>query len=385
VFFGIISKVKYIISAFLLLLVACFALPAVAFANPGLTAEITAPNADYIHASRVRPFTLVYEGRTWTAGIDDVRQWFTVRHGANNSLVIQLRPDRIYHYLNVHVSPRVNRVGQPSRFILRGGEFHLIGPGHKGIIVDGAATSLAIREAILTGKSSAQIHVKEHRPRVFSVDDFKRLRFPHHLGSGVSNFAGSPRNRVHNILVSMRRYNGIVIFPGEEFSFNRHLGAVTAANGYLPELVIRGNMTIPEFGGGICQVSTTAFRAAMRAGLQITSRRPHSYPVSYYGTPGFDATIYPGITDFRFRNDMQHPIYITTRIEGTHAIFDIWGTSDGRETQVIGPYVTHRRPDGSLTAAVAQIVRKDGRSIREQNFVSHYQPAWRFPVTRGFR
>lgn len=346
-----------------------------------LLAEVTINNAR-AEAARNRPFVLTGGGRAWTVPAAQVRLWFKTRVGRDGVTLLQLRPGTIYDYLNVHVSPRLNDLGEQSRFALVNGQVHLLRGGRKGKIVDGLKTSLAIRQALVAGKSQAVVSLKEHRPTVFSAADFKKLSFPNHLGRGESNFAGSPANRRHNIAVATARYNGLVLLPGEEFSFNSYLGTVDATNGYKPELVIKENVTTPEYGGGICQVSTTAFRAAMIAGLKITARRAHSYPVRYYGTPGFDATTYQPAPDFRFRNDTPSPVLLTTAIEGTKVIFDVWGTSDGRQVKVNGPFVTARRPDGSLTAAVAQIVKKNGKSIREENFVSKYQSPDKFPIVR---
>src|SRR5690606_16105406 len=115
-----------------------------------------------------------------------------------------------------------------------------------------------------------------------------------------------------------------------------YLGDVDAANGYLPELVIKDNTTTPEYGGGICQVSTTVFRAAMQSGLDIVNRKNHSYPVAYYGAPGYDATVYSPAPDFMFRNDMTTPVLLKTSVVGTRVIFEVWGTSDGRQVTING-------------------------------------------------
>lgn len=350
-------------------------------ANATLVTEASV-SPSTVQAVKSRPFLLTLGTRTWTVSPKEVSKWFKTRTLSNGETALQLRPGAIYSYLNIYVSPRVNDVGQSSRFSYVNGNLHLMSGGRKGKIVDGIKTSLAIRSALVKGQGKVTVSMKEYRPAVFSAEDFKKLSFPHQLAKGETNFAGSPKNRVHNIQVATTKYNGLVIMPGEEFSFNQYLGNVDAANGYLPELVIKDNVTTPEFGGGICQVSTTVFRAAMQAGLDITSRRNHSYPVAYYGTPGYDATVYAPSTDFRFKNDTGKPILLKTSIIGTRVIFEVWGTSDGRQVTVNGPFITSKRPDGSLTAAVAQIVKKNGKSIREENFVSTYQSPDKFPTVR---
>lgn len=350
-------------------------------AASSLTAAVTVEAAPAA-AARTRSFTLKHGTQTWVVPAATVRQWFTTT-ASDDGTRLTLRPGAIYDYLNVFISPKLNTLPVASRFVRHGGKVVQVGGGSKGKIVDGAATSLAIRAALVAGRSSAQVSLKEARPSIFAAADFAKLTFPHKLARGESSFAGSPRNRVHNIQVATKRFNGLVILPGEEFSFNQYLGAVDASNGYLPELVIKQNVTTPELGGGICQVSTTVFRGALQAGLQITQRRNHSYPVRYYGTPGYDATVYPPATDFKFKNDTGKPIHLLATIEGTRVIFDVWGTKDGRTVTVNGPVVTSRKPDGSLTAAVAQIVKKQGKSIREQNFVSTYKSPDLFPTVRA--
>jgi vancomycin resistance protein YoaR len=356
------------------------AAPFAASADTTLIKEV-AIDASRVAAAKTKPFTLTFGTRTWIVPASEVKPWFKTRTDGSTTY-LTLRPDPIYAYLNAKISPVINQTGEQSRFIKVNGAIQLVEGGRKGTIVDGVKTSLAFRSALVAGKSTAAVSMKEYRPTVFSAEDFKKLSFPELLARGESNFAGSPKNRIHNIKVATAKYNGLVLLPNEEFSFNQYLGNVDAANGYLPELVIKENVTTPEFGGGICQVSTTAFRGAMQAGLKITSRRNHSYPVAYYGTPGYDATVYSPSPDVRFQNDTGKPVHIVTSIQGTKVFFEVWGTSGGRTVTINGPFVTERRPDGSLTAAVAQIVKKDGKSIREQNFVSRYQSPDKFPTVR---
>ncbi|MBI2636755.1 MAG: VanW family protein [Parcubacteria group bacterium] len=175
------------------------------------------------------------------------------------------------------------------------------------------------------------------------IADLNNLGITELLGVGKSSFAGSPPNRRHNIRVGAASVNGTLVPPGEEFSLLKTLGKVDAAAGYLPELVIKGNQTVPEYGGGLCQIGTTTFRGTLAAGLPVTARRNHSYAVSYYndanGLPGTDATIYDPAPDYRFKNDTANYVLIATRVLGDDLFFEYWGTKDGRVSAQSGTRV----------------------------------------------
>ena len=172
------------------------------------------------------------------------------------------------------------------------------------------------------------------------VGDLNDLGIVELLGTGKSSFAGSPKNRRHNIKIGADSVNGSLIPPEEEFSLLKTLGTIDKTTGYLTELVIKGNETIPEYGGGLCQIGTTTFRGTLAAGLPVTMRRPHSYTVSYYfdedGRPGKDATIYDPWPDFKFLNDTEHHILIQAKLWGNNVMFEIWGTDDGRKVSFEG-------------------------------------------------
>jgi len=169
--------------------------------------------------------------------------------------------------------------------------------------------------------------------------DAERLGIREVLGIGRSDFSGSPSNRRYNINYGAQKMNGSIIPPGEEFSQLRSLGSIDGAHGWLPELVIKGNETKPEYGGGLCQIGTTSFRAALAAGLEITARTSHSYRVRYYEPAGTDATIYEPSPDFRFRNDTEHHILVTSRTDGNEVVTTVWGTRDGRVAEQTKPVV----------------------------------------------
>jgi vancomycin resistance protein YoaR len=217
------------------------------------------------------------------------------------------------------------------------------------------------------------------KPDVASTD-LDKYGIKELLSEGVSNFGNSPANRIHNIQVGAARFNGVLIKPQEEFSFIKTLGPVDESTGYLTELVIKTDKTVPEFGGGMCQVSTTMFRAALLAGLKITARTNHAYPVSYYNPQGLDATVYIPKPDLCFINDTPNYILIQTHIAGTQLFFDFYGTSDGRQTKLDGPTVLEKNPDGSMKTDVFQIVSDaSGNLIRKSEFKSNYKSPSLYP------
>lgn len=268
-----------------------------------------------------------------------------------------------------------------------------------GLIID------ALTQRRLGEETSAIIAlpVKIARPVSETIDPTSGIT--ELIGRATTTFTGSPTNRISNIRNGSRFLSGILIQPGEEFSTVRMLGTIDNTTGYLPELVIKGNATVPEFGGGLCQVSTTLFRAVLNAGLPVTARRNHAYRVSYYEKdgggryigPGLDATIYSPDPDFRFRNDTGNPILIYSYISGTKLTFELYGTSDGRKAEVNGPRKLSEIPPGDpiytdtdtlpkgevkqvekahpggWATALYTITYSDARVVK-QEFKSYYRP-----------
>jgi vancomycin resistance protein YoaR len=192
----------------------------------------------------------------------------------------------------------------------------------------------------------------------------------------------------------------LLIRPGEEFSLVKAIGPVDAALGYRQELVIKEDRTIPEFGGGLCQIGTTFFRLILNAGLPVVERKNHSYRVRYYEPPvGMDATIYEPKPDFRFTNDYPTYLLLQTRIEGDDLVFEFWGTKDGRVAtsstpkvyNVVAPPAPLKIETTEIPVGTTKCIEKahpgsdaeftytvtypDGQKT-DTKFTSHYRP-WR--------
>lgn len=231
---------------------------------------------------------------------------------------------------------------------------------NENIVFDGQAgfgkeinyqeTSNNIAESLNTEEKAAEISINKIPSELEISEDLQKLGIKDLLATGYSTYYGSPANRAHNIRVGLDKYNGVLIAPGSTFSFNEWLGPVDASTGYKPELVITAGGTLPEYGGGLCQVSTTVYRGVLEAGFPIVERSPHSYAVSYYAQVdghGLDSTIYPGVKDLQFLNDTEGHILLQTSIVDTYeAYVNIYGTSDGRETWLEGPFISNYRYPG---------------------------------------
>ncbi len=245
-------------------------------------------------------------------------------------------------------------------------------PPKVGQRLDTYQSTINILEALQKKEARVTVATTEVQPKT-PLSTLNDLGINELIGHGESKFNGSPKNRRHNIRVGVQKETGIIIAPGEEFSFNKYLGPVEANTGFLPELVIKQTGTVPEFGGGLCQVSSTTFRAAMDAGLPITARRNHSYAVQYYAPQGTDATIYPGVQDLKFINDTKGHILIWPYFKDDNTlVFDIYGTKDDRKIIIEKPVSYDRKSSGAMKAYWDRTVIKDGVE-KKDHFTSVYQ------------
>lgn len=312
--------------------------------------------------------TLIYTNSStqrdysWKITPTMISRWIGVNKDANGHVAIILSPSSTYAYLHDTVASIIDVPPQDAKFKVgtdsKVAEFE---GSHPGVTVDleqtyhTLATLFESRFTSSTATSSQTIALltKEVQPKI-KTGDVNDLGIAEVLGVGHSVFKGSPGNRFKNIkLAAFKKLDGTLIKPGENFSLLNNLKPFTLEAGYLAELAIKGDRLEPEIGGGLCQIGTTMFRAAMNAGLEITERRNHSLMVSYYNdlrnnNPGTDATIYDPGTDFRFLNDTGHYILITSEMNDKTGdlYFTLWGTSDGRKGYYLPPTVSRRIPAG---------------------------------------
>jgi vancomycin resistance protein YoaR len=294
---------------------------------------------------------------------------------------LSLDENKLDDYVKNTLAKETDKVAQNAAFEATAGTITAFSLSSPGIAIDQAKT-VSILENYLQEKNppaSLTLPFTTTQPTV-TTDSADKLGITSLIGEGVSNFAGSPHNRIVNLEIGAAKFNGVLIKPGEEFSFLNTLGPVDAEHGYLPELSIVGNATVPEYGGGMCQVSTTAFRAAVNTGLRVTDRENHAYPVGWYSPQGTDATVYIPAPDLKFVNNTPGYILIQTRIVGTELIFDFYGTNDGRTVKTISPIVLEHNPDGSMkTVWTQEVYDKTGALMFQDDFKSNYKSPSLYP------
>lgn len=225
----------------------------------------------------------------------------------------------------------------------------VIGEPKGGFVINHADAARSIMMAVERKETSALINAVYESPRLFVVTPEGTKQYSM-LSQGISDFKGSALGRQANVVKALQQQlRGVVIPEGEAFSFNK---AVAGASGWSNAYVIANGELVLEPGGGICQAATTAFRAAVLAGLPIEKRANHSLYVTYYKAygVGVDATVYAGKQDFTFRNDTKGEMIMLARAEGTKAIVELYGTPDGRSVAVEGPFFANA--DSALTGRV---------------------------------
>lgn len=364
--------------------------------HPRITARDLEPLRDRVPDFLARAgHTLLLDGRRYAVATSTVIGWVTVERSESGT-ALALDVERVAASLSEFVKDRLVEPRDGTLELDASGKFREFVAPAEGIIVDGERTAKDMTDAWERAAPTSTLHLKRVTPKI-TGEDAERLGVTDLLGVGRSNFAGSPTNRRRNIALGRSKMNGILIGPGDTFSQLNVLGTIDGAHGWLPELVIKGTETVPEYGGGLCQISSTTFRAALASGLPIVERRNHSFRVRYYEPAGTDATIYDPAPDFKFKNDTPGHLLITTQIQGDELLFFVWGTPDGRVTSSTKPVVYNIVPppptklipttslpvgqkkctENAVSGATASfdyhVAYPDG-TYKKETFTSYYKP-----------
>jgi len=276
-----------------------------------LFSEVDLPkvNSDFLDESRnlaeqliSSPLALIYKDKRFNISREKIASWISSRY-AEDRLLPEINHKLVSEYVT-ELADEIDTLPQNSIIIVRDGKVVEFTAPQKGRALSQDETVKLIIDALYTRNSGSEIVRELSLPVLIkkpqSEGSTADLGIVELIGKATTPFTGSPKNRILNIKNGAKFLTGVLIPPGEEFSTVEALGRIDNTSGYLPELVIKGDETVPEFGGGLCQVSTTLFRAVLNAGLPVIERRNHSYRVPYYERdgegnfigPGLDATIY---------------------------------------------------------------------------------------------
>ena len=309
----------------------------------------------------------------------------------------------------VPVKNQVDRQPADARFVFNDDTRQLdpIADSAVGRSMDIEASIKAINDALLRGEHTVPLVVNEEQPKVPATATGQELGITELIWSETSYFYGSSQARIQNIQAASARFHGVLVAPGETFSMGATMGDVSLDNGFAEALIIYGGRTIKGVGGGVCQVSTTLFRAVFNAGFPVVQRTPHAYRVSYYEETssggidprlaGLDATVYFPLVDFKFTNDSPYWILMETYMGTGSLTWKFYSTKDGRSVTWDTTGVTNVVPapqpsfeenpelrknemkqvDWAANGAdvtVTRTVMRDGAVLFQDQFVTHYEP-----------
>jgi vancomycin resistance protein YoaR len=303
-------------------------------------------------------------------------------------------------------APEFERKPENARFIFNDETRQLdpLAPAVIGRTLDVDASITAVNEGLNSGQASIPLAFVYESPEVGDDATAEQLGISEAVSVVSTYFYGSSSGRVQNIKTASSAFHGLLIPPGGTLSMADVLGDISLDTGYAEALIIYGDRTISGVGGGVCQVSTTLFRAVFFGGYEIVERHPHAYRVGYYEQgpgspgPGLDATVFVPLVDFKFRNDTPYWLLMETYIYGNQLLWKFYSTSDGRSVswssktsnEVDAPkplYKLNRDlPDGKIKqidyeadgmdVVVYRTVTRDGEALHQDVIKTHYLP-WR--------
>ncbi len=242
--------------------------------------------------------------------------------------------------------------------------------GYNGGVLDVSAAVDAIQKAVTANPGVLHIvlPIKEKKAQITNAD----LKGSNsRIGYFVTRFNPGDEGRTQTVRLAIQIIDGTVVAPGAVFSVNQVVGERTAARGFgTGHVFVDGKMEVQQ-GGGMCQVATTLFNAAMLADLKIVERRQHVRTIPY-ADPGRDATVYFGQKDFKFQNNTQAPVFVSYKATRSHAIVSLFGQGvPGRKVRLVDHY--QRLSERHYKASFYRVVYENGTAHKDPAFLSNYK------------
>lgn len=301
---------------------------------------------EMVETALKRPVKVAFEGQVWELAASDLGAFVVQRTDKTavgaGAVTMTLDTDALSSWLAAEYEPLVNR--DPVNAVVGWNQGPVaVVPSTNGIHLRPSTMAENVRDSFFDDHKTVQIPVNVVKPEVDS-NNLSALGLTTELSRGTSNYEGSMAERATNIAVGTSLLNGTLIPPGGTYSFNRSIGEITAEKGYVEAKVIVAERIDRDIGGGICQVSTTVFRAALLAGLPIVEWWPHSYRIAYYERdgwgPGYDASILQpegdpfGGGDFRFANPSDSWMLLESWADGANVVVKLYGSEMGLDAQL---------------------------------------------------
>ena len=332
--------------------------------------KITLSFAEFVNMERERTFTVTGD-------------WLRVKEGET-----LFNEDFVGSILRSDMAPEIDREVQHAKIVtLPDGQGHaeVEGTARNGLSLNIEQTIELLKGAIENNAEYLEVAVDVEPGLIVNevTDDEFVL-----VSQGVSGYWGSPWGRRYNIDKGLSEVlNNVVVPAGEEFSFNKTIGPIEKSYGWQDSLAIFGaEELIPVPGGGLCQVSTTLYRAALAADLEILEQSGHTLYITYYEEfgNGLDAAIYPGYKDFRFVNTMEGALLMQGYTEGDFGYLNIYGPAPEKEVELIGPIYSGRIPerykdliefvDWNEIAWIQEVTHDNG-TVEQNVILSRYKTA----------
>lgn len=364
--------------------------------EPDLTEKDLEKSKKILENLSKNPLTLRYQTSSWEINSKQLVTILNLEKG--NSLLNQKKAMQYIENLASDIDQNV--VEGQFEFDANSKKVAIFKPSQEGRKLNREETYALLITALENQTKNIDLPVDVVKPKV-QTTDVNNLGIKELLGRGISNFAGSIPNRIFNVGHTANKINGTLVAPGEVFSFNQTVGDISAATGFKQAYVIKAGRTVLDDGGGVCQDSTTLFRAVLNAGLPVVKRTAHAYRVGYYEQgfpPGLDATVYYPSVDFQFKNDTSAHILIQAYTSGLTLYIDLYGSPDGRTVNITKPIVSNitpappelRQDDPTLpkgtvkqvdwaangaTVKFYRTVEKNGETTINETWTSNYK-AW---------
>jgi vancomycin resistance protein YoaR len=362
-------------------------------------------------AALAQPVKLTFGKKHWTLTASDLGQFVIVGKDGVGNPSVTLDKDGLSTWLSKKISGEVNSEPVDAKVAWGGDDVGLtaVEPSHNGARLKPSTLAENVIASFFSNHASIEVPVTWTSPKIDS-NNLGALGITTKLSVGDSSFEGSDAGRENNIEVGISLLNGTLVPPGALFSFNHAIGEITADKGYTEAAIVDGQAIGRDIGGGICQVSTTTFRAAFFAGFQSEERWAHRYRFPFYEldgwTPGLDASILQpegnpfGGGDYSFWNPSDSAwLLIEAYVDAPHAYVIIYGPDLGWTVKVSDPEygspsdVVKQPPDQEVVDDTLEpgtvnmkeyglsssdvsyertVTDRDGNIVRQDSLYSHY-------------